>query len=137
MSSQAIGALVNLSLPIECLGLFLAWSDLRKWKWLKELEVFIDKLAVLRENKFGGFVLGLPGLELVAVVVMLIGFYFFGANFNLSNALIVYCFAALILVALPFACHALNLFGKENAIGSIGVFLACVGVFIEVVLKYV
>lgn len=136
MESQSLNALLNLALPLELIGLFLAWSDLRKWSWIKRAESFFDQMAESRKTTFGGFRLGFIGLEFFAIIIAVFLFYFFDFNLDGYGYILVYGIALILLVAFPFICHSLNILGKDRAIGSIGVLFACVGVAIEVIQKF-
>lgn len=125
-----IEALYNLSLPLAYIGLFLALSDLRKWPWLEKAELFVEQIAEKRRSIFGGLSLGYIGLEFIAGFIAIIGYYFWGFQLEGKGYLLVYALALLALIALPFVCYSLKIFGRDRAIGSVGAIQALIGVAI-------
>lgn len=137
MSEAFFGALFSLSLPLEFIGLFLALSDLRRWAWLDRCEQKLSSFSERRKVILGGLSLGWPGVELVALLIIFFCWFFFDVRFQVSAYVWVYGVALLLLFSLPFVCHAMKLFGKQSAVGSIGILIAFLGLLIELMQKII
>jgi hypothetical protein len=122
--------LSRLSFTLEIMGLVLAWGETRRPFWFVRFEQALDAVS---EASFGDVVSLLPALLEYVVVVFLIGAYLvFGQSFESEQFKYLYGGALLLVLFSPFFIKKMKVFSRGNAITTLGLIVAAVGVLIQI-----
>ncbi|KZX67392.1 hypothetical protein A3724_09170 [Alcanivorax sp. HI0033] len=115
---------------MEALGLILAWGDTRRPLWFVRVEKKLDKIS---QADIGDVIALLPALlEYIVVAFLVVGTFILGQNFESSDFVYLYGAALLLAFFSPFIVKRMKLFSGGNAMATLGLIIAGIGVAIQV-----